>query len=354
MDAKTTLAHYGTILPLNSSKARIGIGLIGCGSIALESHIPAINQNTSASLLAATDVDPSRARAARDKAGSIQVYEDYKHLLKNLDIDAVDICTPTKYHCEITVAAANSGKHVLCEKPIALTLEEADRMITACAENDVKLMIAHSRRFIPRYSTVKRIIKEGKIGKPISALQISRRPAAEPGSWYFDPSMTYGPIAEVGIHDADLLRWFFDDNVIEVFGTARTRVPTLPLYDQVFASLKFKKGAVGSFEVGYVLPKGYAQYTTLEVMGSQGFISGSDDHMNVVVKGAESGVTYPSAYSDLLTVNSAYEDEVGAFVDSIMNDKAPPVTGKEARAALEIILATLKSIERHEPVTLPL
>jgi len=339
---------------LNDSTGRIGIGLIGCGSIALESHIPAITQITSSKLLAVTDADPSRARAAKEKSGSVRVYEDYEHLLQNQDIDAVDICTPTKYHCEIAVAAANSGKHVLCEKPIALTLKEADQMIAACTKNDVKLMIAHSRRFIPRYSAVRRAIKQGKIGKPIWAIQISRRPIAEPGSWYFDPAMTYGPIAEVGVHDADLLRWFFDDNVIEVLGIARTRVPTSPLYDQVFATLKFKKGAVGSFEVGYVLPKGYAQYTTLELLGSKGFISASDNHMNVLLKGAENGVTYPSAYSDLLTVNSAYEAEVSAFVNSILNDTTPPVTGKDARAALEIILATLESIERHESVALPL
>ena len=339
---------------MSDLREKIGLGLIGCGSIAQESHIPAIAQIASARLVAVTDSDPSKARAVEQSLGSVQVCENYQQLLQSEHIDAVDICVPTKYHSEIAVAAAKAGKHVLCEKPMALTLEDADQMIRACAENKVKLMIAHSRRFIPRNSITKRLIREGQIGRLIWGLQISRRHIAKPGSWYFDPAMTYGPIAEVGIHDADLLRWFFDDEVVEVIGTARVSETISPLYNQVFAVLKFRKGAVGSFEVGYVMPKGYAQYTTLELMGAKGFVSAADNHMNVIVKAAESGVTYPLAYSNMLSVSSAYRAEIEAFVNSIIVNKTPPVTGQDARAALEIILAVLDSIKRQGPVRLPL
>lgn len=338
---------------LKQRKETLGLGLIGCGSIAQESHLPAIRQIASAKLVAVTDADPPRAKAVANQFTSAHVCDNYNELLDVEEVDAVDICTPTKFHSEIAVAAANAGKHVLCEKPIALRLEEADRMIKACAENHVKLMIGHSRRFIPRYSMAKRLIKEGRLGRPLWALQISRRHMTAPG-WYFDPAMTYGPIAEVGIHDADLLRWFLDDDVVEVQGTARRRTPTSHLYDQVFAALRFKKGSVGSLEVGYVLPKGYAQYTTLEIMGSKAFVTATDNHMNVMLMGVDGGVTYPLAYRDLLTVNSIYMSEIATFVDSVINDRVPPVTGQEGRAALEIILAVLRSIERAEPVRLPL
>jgi len=339
---------------LNESDKVLRLGLIGCGSIAQESHLPAISQIHSTRLVAVTDLDLSKAMVVKEKFRPVHVCEDYKELLELEEVDAVDICAPTKSHAEIAVAAAKAGKHVLCEKPIALTLEEADRMIKTCEKNHVKLMIAHSRRFIPRYSIVKRLIKERKIGKPIWALQISRRTKAEPRSWYFDPKMTYGPIAEVGIHDADLLRWFFNDEVAQVQGTARRKTPNSPLYDQVFAALKFRRGSVGSFEVGYVLPKGYAQYTTLEVMGSEGFVSASDNYMNTLLKGAENGVTYPLAYRDLLTVNSAYISEIAAFIHAVIHNRIPPVTGRDARSALEIILAVLQSIEHEAPVNLPL
>jgi predicted dehydrogenase len=304
--------------------------------------------------VAAADSDESRAQLVSGKFGAEHWYGDYRNLLGSKEVEAVDICTPTKYHAEIAVAAATAGKHVLCEKPIALSLEEADRMIRACSEHNVKLMIAHSRRFIPRYSIVRKVISEGLIGKPVWATQISRRTIADPGSWYFDPRMTLGPIAEVGIHEADLLCWMFGSDVAEVRGIARSRSTAAKVYDQIFAALKFKKGIVASFEVGYVLPKAFTQYTTLEVLGSKGLVSASDNHMNVVTQGTESGVTYPLAYSDLLSVNSAYESEIIAFIDSVVNGAEPPVTGADARSALEVILALLQSIESREPVKLPL
>jgi len=330
----------------------IGLGVIGCGSIAQESHLPAIKRIPSLRLVGVADIDESKAQLAAQKFGAPHAYRDYRHLLENKDVDAIDICTQTKYHAEITAVAAESGKHVLCEKPIALSLEEADRMIQACSSNHVKLMIGHSRRFIPRYRIVRKIIREGRIGTAVWATQISRRHLVEPGSWYFDPKMTYGPIAEVGIHEADLLRWMLADDVVEVQGVARARDPDAPLYDQVFAALRFKKGAVASFEVGYVLPKSYTQYTTLEVLGSAGLVFASDTDMNVVIQGRDEGVTYPLAYSDLLSVNTAYEDEILAFAESIIKNKKPPVTGADARAALEIILATLQSIKERKPVRL--
>jgi predicted dehydrogenase len=241
---------------------------------------------------------------------------------------------------------------VLCEKPIALSLEDADRMIRASAENKVKLMIAHSRRFIPRYSIVREMIGQGRVGKPIWLTQISRRTVVDPSSWYFNPEMTLGPIAEVGVHDADLLRWMLRDDVVEVRGIARSREENTRVYDQIFAALKFRRGTIASFEVGYVLPKGYPQYTTLEVLGSQGLISASDRHMNVATQGTEGGVAYPLAYSDLLSVNSAYEREILAFIESVVNDTTSPVTGAEARAALEIILTMLQSIQTKKPIRL--
>jgi len=332
----------------------LGMGVIGCGSIAQESHLPAIDRIASARLVAVADSDEPKAQLVSKKFRAERWYGDYRELLENEEVDAIDICTPTKYHAEIAVAAAQAGKHVLCEKPVALSLVQADRMISACSKNKVKLMIAHSRRFIPRYSTVRRIIKEGLIGEPIWATQISRRTKMEPGSWYFDPKMSYGPIAEIGIHDADLLRWMLRDDVVQVRGIARLTNGDSRVYDQIFAALKFRKGMVASFEVGYVLPKAYTQYTSLEVLGSTGLISASDNHMNVVTQGTESGVTYPLAYSDLLSVNSAYENEIAAFIDSVNRGVEPPVTGSDARAALEIILAVLQSIQRAEPIKLPL
>ena len=306
----------------------------------------------SARLVAVADSNESLARAVAQKFEAGRSFQNYMSLLECSDVDAVDICTPTRYHAEIAAAAAKAGKHVLCEKPIALTLEDADRIIDACSRNKVKLMIAHSRRFIPRYSLVRESIGAGSIGRPVWITQISRRTIVQPGSWYFNRDMTLGPIAEVGIHEADLLRWMLSDDVKAVRGIATLNDST-GIYEQVFAALKFRKGAVASFEVGYVLPATFPQYTTLEVLGTGGWISATDTQMNVVTEGAQSGITYPLAYPELLSVNSAYERELIAFVDSVLSNSAPPVTGAEARAALEIILAVVRSIQTHRPVKLP-
>jgi myo-inositol 2-dehydrogenase/D-chiro-inositol 1-dehydrogenase/scyllo-inositol 2-dehydrogenase (NAD+) len=334
----------------------IRLGLIGCGSIAQESHLPAIKKTPEVSLVAVADVNMSKARQVGKMHRVNSVYDNYRQLLQNDEIDAVDICTPTKYHAEIAIAAAKEGKHVLCEKPIALRLQDADRMIQTCSKYKVKLMIGHSRRFIPRYSIVKKIIERGQIGKPIWAIQISRRSRLEPKcyTWYFDPKMTYGPILEVGIHEADLLRWFFEDEVAEVRAIAKSRTSSVPLYDQVFASLKFKHGGVAGFEVGYILPRGFNQYTTLEVRGPKGWISASDSHMNTVVHGSRDSISYPRAYKDLLSVPSAYKDEIAAFAKAIIKGTDPPVTGSEGRSALEIVLALLSSIKSGTACKLPL
>jgi myo-inositol 2-dehydrogenase/D-chiro-inositol 1-dehydrogenase/scyllo-inositol 2-dehydrogenase (NAD+) len=338
------------------SGGRIRLGLIGCGSIAQESHLPAIRKIPEIDLVAVADSDESKAQQVGREYKVAGVYKDYRQLLESGQVDAVDICTPTKYHAEMVIAAANLGKHVLCEKPIALHLEEADQMIQACSKNNVKLMIAHSRRFISRYSIVKKNIKERRIGKPVWATQISRRHTIDPNryTWYFDPKMTYGPIAEVGTHEADLLRWFFEDEVVEVQGIARSRSPDMPLYEQVFATLAFRKGGIASFEVGYCLPKSYTQYTTLEVLGTAGFITASDRHMNIVIEGTDRGARYPLANSVLLSVANAYRDELIAFADSVIRNRKPPVTGTDGRSALEIILAVLQSVEQRAAVQLPL
>jgi UDP-N-acetylglucosamine 3-dehydrogenase len=336
-----------------SFSKEVNLGLIGCGSIAEESHLPAIARNPSLNLVAVADVNETKAKAMAAEY-HVDHYQDYHALLDNDKLDAVDVCVPTKYHSKIVVDAAKAGKHVICEKPMALSLREADDMIHACSKHGMKLMIAHSRRFIPRNSLVKRSIEKGQIGRPIWACQISRRhkESGESPAWTRDPRMTYGPIIEGGVHDADLLRWFFEDEVVGVNGIATPS--RIRFSDQIFAALRFRQGGVASFEVSIVLPRKFAQYTTLNVVGTKGSINSADSRMNRVVLGTKHGTVYPLAYEDLLAVSSAYELEIDGFADSILCDTQPPVTGSDGRAALEIVLALMRSIKSRRTVRLPL
>jgi predicted dehydrogenase len=164
--------------------------------------------------------------------------------------------------------------------------------------------------------------------------------------------MTYGPILEGGVHDADLLRWFFEDEVEQVRGISTPAVSGFS--DQIFAALRFREGAVASFEVSIVLPREFAQYTSLNVIGTVGEINSSDSSMNSVILGKKGGSVYPLAYEDLLAVSTAYELEINSFAESILSDTQPKVTGIDGRAALEIVLALMKAIQSNRAVKLPL
>ena len=159
------------------------IGLIGTGSIATGAHLPAIarlRERGVVELVAVADVRGAVARRVADLFGAQAAYEDYRELLARPDLDAVDICTPEVLHAEQTIAAAAAGKHVLCEKPMAATVAEADAMIAACRRAGVRLMIGHSRRFTSRYRRIRAALDAGEIGDVRFVRENERRPIAFP------------------------------------------------------------------------------------------------------------------------------------------------------------------------------
>ncbi|MEA2530358.1 MAG: hypothetical protein QOG89_2002, partial [Thermomicrobiales bacterium] len=142
------------------------VGVIGAGTIALSAHLPAIARlKGRVELVAIADVRAEVAEQAAARYGAEAAYGDYRQLLDRTDIDLVDICTPEFLHAEQTIAAAAAGKHVLCEKPMAATVAEADAMLDACRRAGVRLMIAHSRRFTPRYQRIRTAIDRGDVGE---------------------------------------------------------------------------------------------------------------------------------------------------------------------------------------------
>src|SRR4051794_13202562 len=145
---------------------RFGIGMIGCGTIAQSAHLPAIARlRGRARLIAVADVRGAAAEHAAQTWGAEEAYADYRALLERKDIDVVVIATPEFLHAEQVAAAAAAGKHILCEKPMAPSVEEADAMIAAAHSAGIKFMVGHSRRFTPRYQAVRAAIDSGAIGQ---------------------------------------------------------------------------------------------------------------------------------------------------------------------------------------------
>ena len=346
---------------------RIRVGLIGCGNIGTGGHLPAYAHIPEAELVAVCDTVEERARKAARLSEAVS-YTDYRRLLEREDINMVDICLPTYLHAQVAIAAMEAGKHVLCEKPMAHSLEAADAMIEAAQTNGVKLMIGQVRRFDHRYTSIKAQVDAGKVGKPVFIRRAERQFLPfPPDAWQWDPKRGGGVILDIGIHAADLFRWFFGEDAVEAYAAARSvreaaqaacRGEATPRsYDHAFITYKFEGGGVGFVEASWAYPQGFggALYAQLDVVGTEGKIQYADKDTNpMLTYTTERGHELPRYFRFMSTTEYAFEEEIRHFVRCILDDREPAISPQDARAALEMALAAQRSAETGEPVHLPL
>ena len=188
-------------------KTKIGVCLIGAGRAGMIHARNFIANVPFAKIVAVSDPVEESRKAAMETLGVSAGYADYREALKDPAVDAVIIATPTKYHRDACVAAAEAGKDVLCEKPMAMTVEECDEMIRACRRHNVKLQIAFMRRFDASFRAAKERVDAGEIGDVVLVKSNTRGPN-KPQPWMYDIGKSNGPLAEVCSHDIDTLRWF--------------------------------------------------------------------------------------------------------------------------------------------------
>jgi predicted dehydrogenase len=339
------------------------VGLIGAGTIALSAHLPAISRlKNLVELVAIADVRKEVAERAAARFGAESAYADYRQLLDRPDVDLVDICTPEFLHAEQTIAAAQAGKHVLCEKPMAATVAEADAMLDACRRAGVRLMIAHSRRFTPRYQRIRAAIERGEIGDVRFVRENERRPRAmyealdEPTD-YWNPragegdtrpwislaGYSQGAALTNAVHETDLIRWFVGAEAVSVYAESRITDPVGEVPDFLTCLIRFANGAVGGTEVVNRLPSNYPIYHQIEVVGSEGIIRAFDSEMAPLRITSADGTTFPANWSTLLHIGGAYEAEIRGFAQAIVTDSPLPMDPWEARQALAISLAAVAS-----------
>jgi myo-inositol 2-dehydrogenase/D-chiro-inositol 1-dehydrogenase/scyllo-inositol 2-dehydrogenase (NAD+) len=311
-----------------------------------------------AKVVAVVAYHPESAMKAAEEYGAENWYTDHKEALKQKDVDAVVITTPTFTHAAITIDAAEAGKHILCEKPMALTLKEADEMIAAARRAGVKLQMGFMRRFDAEFQTAKRMIEEGVIGKPSIIKSTGHGPGLPP-PWACDPKTSIGMLAEVNSHDFDSVRWLMGSDISRVYAEAEAiAIPELKkqypdFYDRAVVTLRFANGSLGLIDSGCPVKYGYD--ARVEILGTEGImLIGELKYQAVFVCKKETGVytsTFPS-WRDRF--KEAYLEEDKHFIDCIINDKNPLASGEDGRAALEAVLAATKSIKEGRPVTLPL
>jgi len=334
--------------------------LIGCGNIGAGGHLPAYAHIPEAELVAVCDAVEELAHAAAERSGAT-VYTDYRRLLEQEDIEMVDICLPTYLHAQAVIAAMEAGKHVLCEKPMAHTLEAADAMIEAAQTNGVKLMIGQVRRFDHRYTSIKEQLDAGKVGRPVFIRRAERQFLPfPPEAWQWDPRRGGGVILDIGVHVTDLFRWYLGQEAVEVYAVARSvreAARAAGSYDHAFITCKFDGGGVGFAETSWAYPQGFGGtlYAQLDVVGTEGKIQYADKDTNpMLTYTTEKGHALPRYFRFMSTTEYAFEEEIRHFVRCVLDDQEPAVSPEGARSALEMALAAQRSAETGEPVSLPL
>ena len=343
-------------------RRRLRLGLIGTGSIATSAHLPAIAALPDlVELVAVADIRTEIAEAVGRSAGAF-VHADFRDLLARDDIDAVDICTPEFLHADQVVAAAEAGKHVLCEKPIAASLADADAMIAACERAGVTLMVAHSRRFTPRYRRMHAAL--ARIGEVRFFRENERRPSAFPSApddavpvwtppsgkvtalpWTRDAAYTRGAAMTNAVHEMDLMRWFIGREPEAVFAESRIADPAASTPDVISILVRFEGGATGATEIVNRLPPDHPVYHMTEVVGTSGTLRALDDELAPVSVTTAGTTTRPGNWGTLLHVHAAYVEELRAFAEAVLAESAAPLAPRAARQAIAMSLAAVESSE---------
>lgn len=325
------------------------IALVGCGNIGVKGHIPAYAGIPNVKLVAVCDAIEHLADAAARLTGT-PAYTRLDDLLESVDVDAVDICTPPRTHAAVAIEAMEAGKHVLCEKPIAHSLDDADAMLMAAETNNVRMMIGQVRRFDHRYVALKDQIDAGRVGRPVFIRRAERQLLPfPPDTWFWDPKAGGGVILDIGIHALDLFRWMFGQDPVEIRAVARAvhrSAREAGSFDYAMITCKFSEGGIGFAEASWAHPESFGSglYASLDVVGTEGKLEYSDRDTNpMLVFGSDTGVTLPRYFTLMSATEHAFEAQIAHFVDSVRESQEFVVDAHDARAALAMALAAQQS-----------
>lgn len=323
------------------------LGFIGCGSIASH-HAGVIRGNVKGIILTAGS-DPSRkALKAFGKAhGVTALYTDYRRMLKEADIDAVCVATPTGLHKEHTVTAARAGMHVFCEKPMAMSLRDADTMIAACARARVKLMIGQVRRYDNEWGAFRKLVRSGAIGRPVLWRQTAG--GAGPGRWYMDAKMGGGPFMDGCVHNWDFANFVFG-KPLEALGSLMRFRPTTAL-DTGTVIVRYRRGDEVMVSWSWGLAAKCSAGGMHDVLGPKGVIkfpyglpkSEFPKNFDHDKYGAFLVDTGKNKRLVKYRINSMFAEEWKDFRDAVLKNREPKVTGRVGREALAVALAVLKT-----------
>lgn len=355
----------------------VKIGIIGCGGIANGKHLPALQQVEEVEMVAFCDIIKERAEKASTEYGVAHagVYEDYQEMLKEEELDVVHVLTPNNKHAEITVAALEAGNHVMCEKPMAKTTEEAKTMIDAAKKTGKKLTIGYQNRFRTDSQYLHEVCQEGELGDIYSAKAHAIRRRAVPtwGVFLDEQAQGGGPLIDIGTHALDLTLWMMDNykpkyvvgktyrELAETKNAANAWGPWDPekftVEDSAFGFIVMENGATIYLESSWALNSLDVKEAKTTLYGSKG---GADMDHGLTINGEDHGLLYDKEIQ-LETGGVDFYDGAGsdpalleaqAWIKAVIEDGQPVVKPEEALVVTEILEAIYQSSKTGEPVYL--
>jgi myo-inositol 2-dehydrogenase/D-chiro-inositol 1-dehydrogenase/scyllo-inositol 2-dehydrogenase (NAD+) len=300
------------------------------------------------------DSDAEAARTLAERHG-VTAYASLEAGLEAAD--AVVISTPTFTHCELALAALRAGRHVLCEKPMALDEAECEAMIAAAREAGVVLQIGFMRRFQPEFAEARRRIEAGDIGEPMVLKSLTRGPGLPP-PWAWEIERSNGMLAEVNSHDFDSVRWLAGSDIVRVYaetanhkGAARG-VDAEGFYDNAVVALRFASGAIGTIDG--TCPADYGYDARMEIVGSEGLLVIGDVRGQALleVRDRDVGVVAPTHRTWPDRFEAGYRAQMRAFLEAAQTGSAPAVSGEDGLAAVRAVRAANRSWQQQAPVEL--
>jgi UDP-N-acetyl-2-amino-2-deoxyglucuronate dehydrogenase len=351
---------------------RLGIGIVGCGVIG-RVHAGQLQGLETAKIAAFADCDGEKAVQFAAEFGG-HAYTSLAEMLKDPQVQAVSVCTPSGLHAELAIEAAKAGKPIIVEKPIDVTLDQADRMIEACRQYGVKFAGVFQHRFDFATKRVKEMLEAGRFGRLIlvnGSVHWYRSDAYYAsgdwrGTWALDGG---GVLMNQAIHTVDLVSYFGGPVRNITARTANLTHPQIETEDAVAAMLEFENGALGTFtatscaypgldiRVEIIGEKGsciiennkivYEHYRDNEEIGTHGLDPTHSNQWNPMLETASRGIGHR-------VYGGAHYEQLADFVDAVLHDREPMVTGADSRYALELVLAVYRSQETGETVRLPL
>jgi len=342
--------------------SKVGFAVVGCGSIS-KAHIHAIHANQRATLSAVVDIVPERAKAVAEKNNCLW-FSSIEEMLAKANVDVVNICTASGLHMEPALIAAQAGKHLMIEKPLEVTRERCDAIISACEEHNVLLGGIFQCRFFAANQLVKQAVAEGKFGQMVLGNAFVKW--YRPPSYYAETSWRGtrrfdggGALMNQAIHHVDLLQWIMGQVTSVQAFSDRLLHKHIEVEDAVTAILRFASGAMGILQASTAVQPGYPK--RLEIHGTMGGAILEDDLLveqsglkidpktEAAINQHAGGATHsdPTALSYL-----GHELQISDFIEALCTGREPAVSGREARKAVDLVLAIYEAAESGQMVRL--